>query len=164
MCKNKLPNIPQSSGVFSQEIIGIYNLFYAILILAPGLTDTLKDELGWNTRLKQLFKEGSSWVICLGRIHRDVTSKVQLITKQQEKPPPYPRMCVLTQVNKPWFSWICVVRLNQRSKRNSKNLLGFPGRRTSASYLCQLSQNKEIIVHCVNWSKISEQNQHEQMT
>lgn len=89
---------------------------------------------------------------------------LQLTAKQQKEPPPCSGMSVLTQVNEPWFSWVCMVWLNQRSKRNSKNLLRLPGRRTSPSYLSQLKQNKEIIVHCGNYSQIFEQKKNEQMT
>lgn len=102
---------------------------------------------------RQLFKK-QEWlgVIFLERIPRDLTAQ-----SQAEETPPSSGISVLTQVNKPWFSWICVVWLNQRSKGNSKNLLGLPGRRTSPSDLSQLKQNKEIIVHCGNYSEIFEQ-------
>lgn len=97
-------------------------------------------------------------VIFLARIVRDVTPKEARSSIQPRAKEASPILRnVLTQVNKPWFSWICVVRLDQRSKGHCKNLLGLPSRRTSTSDLGQLNQNKEIIVHCVNYSVIFEQ-------
>lgn len=111
------------------------------------------------TTQKSVQKKEGLGVIFLERTTRDVIDHSQAA----EGTPPCSGMSVLTQVNEPWLSWICVVWLNQRSKRNCKNLLCLPGRRTSPSYLSQLKQNKEITVHCGNYSEIFE-HKNEQIT